>query len=67
VLCLAPKGKQKGLKPISLRGMVDIDPRCDDFFRHLVEQRHHQKETNEALAGFSRPSGTQGATASLWR
>jgi hypothetical protein len=60
-LRLVPHGNQKGLKPISLRGMVDIDPRRDDFFRHVVEQRHGQKETNEALAGFLKTLGNSGS------
>lgn len=60
-LRMVPHGQQKGLKRISLRGMVDVDPRRDDFFRHTVEQRHHQKKTNEALSGFLKTLGNAGS------
>ena len=36
---MVPHGKQKGLKPTVLCGKVRIDPRKDDFFRHVIEQR----------------------------
>jgi hypothetical protein len=36
---VVPHGKQAGLKPTSLRGMVEIDPRKEDFFRRVVEER----------------------------
>lgn len=32
-------GRQKGLKPTSLRKMVEVDPRPDDLFRVMVEQK----------------------------
>jgi hypothetical protein len=33
------RGKLKGLKPTKLRGEVKIDPRRQDFFRVVIEQR----------------------------
>jgi hypothetical protein len=33
------KGQLPGLKPITLRGTVPIDPRRDDFFRKVIEER----------------------------
>ncbi len=36
---VVPDAKQAGLKPTSLRGMVEIDPRKEDFFRRVVEER----------------------------
>jgi DNA polymerase type B, organellar and viral len=44
-------GKQKGLKSTKLRGMVTIDPKTDDFFRHVIEQRKRNK-SNESLGHF---------------
>ena len=36
---VVPHGKQTGLRPTNLRGMVQIDPRKEDFFRRVVEER----------------------------
>jgi hypothetical protein len=36
---LAPIGKAKGLKPIKFRGQVPIDPRSQDFFKVVIEER----------------------------
>ena len=36
---IVPHGKQAGLRPTNLRGMVRIDPRKEDFFRRVVEER----------------------------
>jgi len=36
---LRPIGLQKTLTPLDFRGEVRIDPRADDFFRVLIEQR----------------------------
>jgi hypothetical protein len=36
---VVPHGKQAGLRPTNLRGMVQIDPRKEDFFRRVVEER----------------------------
>jgi hypothetical protein len=34
-----PARRQRGLKPVKLRGEVEIDPRADDLFRVAIEQR----------------------------
>jgi hypothetical protein len=36
---VVPHGRQPGMKPIMLRGVVEIDPYRDDFFKTLIEQR----------------------------
>jgi hypothetical protein len=36
---VVPHGHQPGMKPIMLRGVVEIDPRRQDFFKVLIEQR----------------------------
>jgi hypothetical protein len=36
---VVPHGRQPGMKPIMLRGVVEIDPRRQDFFKVLIEQR----------------------------
>lgn len=38
-------GKQAGMKSVSLRGMVEIDPHKDDLFRRVIEHTW-------TLAGF---------------
>jgi hypothetical protein len=49
---MVPHGQQKGLRPTNLRGMVKVDPRRDDLFRVMVEQKQVYKESNEALSYF---------------
>jgi hypothetical protein len=34
-----PKGRARTLRPLSLRGSLVIDPRADDFFRAVIEER----------------------------
>jgi hypothetical protein len=36
---LAPIGKAKGLKKVAFRGQVPIDPRSQDFFQAVIEER----------------------------
>jgi hypothetical protein len=36
---IAPIGRAKGLKPITFRGQVPIDPRSQDFFKVVIEER----------------------------
>jgi hypothetical protein len=36
---VVPHGRQRGMKSIKLRGVVEIDPYRDDFFKVLIEQR----------------------------
>jgi hypothetical protein len=58
---MVPHGRQKGLTPITLRGLIPIDPSREDFFRRVVEQRHRHKTTNEPLAGFLKTLGNAGS------
>jgi hypothetical protein len=58
---LVPHGTQSGLKPTSLRGMVPIDPRRHDFFRHVVEQRQRHKKSDEPLAKFLKTLANAGS------
>jgi len=39
-----PEGQQAGLKPVALRGMVEVDPKTDDFFKKIIESRARIKE-----------------------
>lgn len=36
---VVPHGRQPGMEAITLRGVVEIDPYRDDFFKKLIEQR----------------------------
>ncbi len=36
---IEPVGKDEGLKPIAFRGQVPIDPRSQDFFKVVIEER----------------------------
>jgi hypothetical protein len=49
---LVPHGRQSCLKKTNLRGMVEIDPRKDDLFRVMVEQKQVYKKSNEPLSYF---------------
>lgn len=49
---LIPAGTQNGLKATNLRGMVEVDPRRDDLFRLMVEQKQVYKDSNPALSYF---------------
>jgi hypothetical protein len=42
-LRLVPRGRAKGLRPVSLRGQVPVDPYTQDFFRVVIEERHRLK------------------------
>jgi hypothetical protein len=62
---MVPRGRQTGLTSTSLRDMVTIDPRQHDFFRHVVEQRHVYKQSNESLAEFLKTVGNAGSYGSF--
>src|SRR6266851_9236716 len=49
---MVPHGQQNGLKITNLRGMVAVDPRKDDLFRVMVEQKEVYKTSNDALSYF---------------
>jgi hypothetical protein len=44
---VVPHGKQAGMKPVNLRGMVRIDPNTDDLFKRVIEQRMLNKSNKE--------------------
>ena len=46
---IVPVGKQKGMRPVKLRGMVEIDPYKHDMFKQVIELRK-SKTTNKDLA-----------------
>ena len=48
---IEPRGKQRGLKPILLRGDVLVDPKKEDFFTRVVEYRK-QNKANDRLQHF---------------
>ncbi len=36
---IEPRGVLKGLKPVKLRGAIEVDPKRQDFFRVVIEER----------------------------
>jgi hypothetical protein len=40
---VVPHGKQRGLRPIKLRGAISVHPRREDFFTRVVEYRKQNK------------------------
>jgi hypothetical protein len=48
---MVPHGKQRGLRPVELRGAVSVDPRREDFFTRLIEYRK-QNRANDRLQYF---------------
>ncbi|HEV2304199.1 MAG TPA: hypothetical protein VGR93_01650 [Candidatus Acidoferrales bacterium] len=48
---LVPIGKQKGLKPVKLRGAIAVDPQKEDFFTRVIEYRKQNKH-NDRLQYF---------------
>ena len=58
---MVPHGRQSGLKPTNLGDMVAINPKSDDFFRRVVEQRSVHKPTNKPLAHFLKILGNSGS------
>jgi hypothetical protein len=51
-LALKPVDRQRGLKPVKLRGEIEVDPRTDDLFRTAIEQRHQLDDKNGPLGRF---------------
>jgi len=50
-LKLEPVGVQPGLRPIKLRGEVEIDPR-ENLFKTVIEQRHARSDKNDDTGQF---------------
>jgi len=38
---MEPQGTLPGLAPVKLRGAIEVDPRREDFFRVVIEERKH--------------------------
>jgi hypothetical protein len=58
---MVPSGQQKLLRPTNLGGTVRIDPRTDDFFVRVIEQRGLFKRSNKPLADFLKVLGNSGS------
>jgi len=58
---LLPSGRQKSLSNIDLTGIVPIDPRKDDFFVRVVEQRNRLKPSNPPVSEFLKVVGNSGS------
>ncbi len=58
---MVPGGRQSGLKPTNLAGMVAISPESDDFFCRVIEQKSLYKPTNKPLADFLKILGNSGS------
>ena len=72
-----PIGLQEGLRPVRLRGEVEIDPRRDDIFRRVIEERKRLEQRgnldqeerallDETLKVIAN-SGSYGITAEMTR
>ena len=48
---IVPQGKQTGLKSISLRSAITVDPKAEDFFTRVIEYRK-QNKNDERLQYF---------------
>ncbi len=46
---LVPVGTQAGLRSVALRGVVEIDPAADDFFRAVIEERKRTDARTDLL------------------
>jgi hypothetical protein len=57
---MQPSGQQKNLRNTNLAGMVPIDPRTDDFFVRVIEQRNRLKRTNRYVSDFLKVIGNSG-------
>lgn len=64
VLRLAPEGETHTLRPGLLRGSIPVDPREQDLFRFVVEERQRQKRLgtpeSERVAAFLKTVGLAG-------
>ncbi|HEV2490023.1 MAG TPA: hypothetical protein VGT03_09465 [Candidatus Acidoferrales bacterium] len=58
---MVPHGRQSALKESNLARIVPVDPRTNDFFRHVVEQKSLHKPKNKALSYFLKILGNAGS------
>jgi hypothetical protein len=54
-------GQQKKLSATDLAGMVSIDPRKDDFFVRVIEQRSRLKRVDRSVSDFLKVLGNSGS------
>ena len=54
-------GQQKNLEATNLANMVPIDPRKDDFFVRVIEQRNRLKRSNRQVSDFLKVLGNAGS------
>ena len=47
---IVPDGQQKGMRPVRLRGRIEIDPRIQDFFKSVIEARAGTKHDEKLTA-----------------
>jgi hypothetical protein len=58
---MVSSGQQHLLRSTNLGGTVPIDPRADDFFVRVIEQRSVFKRSNKSLADFLKVVGNSGS------
>jgi hypothetical protein len=58
---MVPHGRQSRLKPTNLAGMVAINPKSDDFFCHVIEQKTAQKSKNKSVSNFLKTLANSGS------
>jgi len=58
---MVARGCQSGLQNTNLGGMVEIDPKKDDFYRKVIEQRIAHKAQNKPLADFLKVLANSGS------
>ena len=58
---MQPSGQQKNLSNTDLAKMVPIDPRKDDFFVRVIEQRNRLKRSNRSVSDFLKVVGNAGS------
>jgi len=58
---MEPSGQQKNLSNTDLAKMVQIDPRKDDFFVRVIEQRNRLKRSDRSVSDFLKVVGNAGS------
>lgn len=58
---MQPNGQQKNLTNTDLAKMVPIDPRKDDFFVRVIEQRNRLKRSDRSVSDFLKVVGNAGS------
>jgi hypothetical protein len=62
---IVPVGRQRGMRPITLRGGIKVNPYRDDFFRVLVEQRNRRTNKNDSTGRGLKTTGN-GTAYGIW-